>query len=198
MRLRHAITLLLALAGIWQVGGGLYIPAKAWLAQQLIHRAWVSAQADGSAQPPWAWADTVPVARLVAPEHDEDFIVLSGASGEALAFGPGHVTASGAPGSDGHIVIGGHRDTHFSFLEQVTTGQLLQLHSRDGLVHNYIIESVSIADITTQPLLLVEQEPQLTLVTCYPFDGLSPGNNLRFVVTARRSSQPQGSWMSVM
>ncbi len=187
MKLRSAIAVLLALTGMWQVGGGLYIPAKAWLAQQLIHRAWVSSQADGSANRPWAWADTVPVARLVAPEHDKDFIVLSGASGEALAFGPGHVTASDTPGSDGHIVIGGHRDTHFSFMEQLTTGQLLQLQSRDGLIHNYIIESISIADITTQPLLLIEQEPLLTLVTCYPFDGLAPSKNLRYVVTARRS-----------
>ena len=28
--------------------------------------------------------------------------------------------------------------------------------------------------------------PQLTLVTCYPFDALRPGTNLRYVVIAER------------
>ncbi len=188
MPLRRISLVLLAVTGLWQLGSGVYIPAKAWLAQQLIHSAWVSTQENGGAHKPWSWADMVPVARLVAPEHGEDMIVLSGASGEALAFGPGHVTASGLPGSDGHIVIGAHRDTHFRFLEHVTTGQALEIQSHDGAIHRYIIESITIADITTQPLFLVENEPLLTLVTCYPFDSLSANKNLRYVVTARRSS----------
>lgn len=181
------IALVVALAGTWQVAGALYIPAKAWLAQRLIHRAWQESRQDNAEYKPWSWADTAPVARLVAPDHDQDLIVLSGASGEALAFGPGHVAASGAPGSSGHIVIGGHRDTHFRFLQNVGTGQTLNLHSRQGSVDEYTVESISIVDITKQPLVLSESESLLTLVTCYPFDGLTSDRDLRFVVTARRT-----------
>jgi len=32
--------------------------------------------------------------------------------------------------------------------------------------------------------VLVEGEPQLTLITCYPFDAVVPGGPLRFVVWA--------------
>lgn len=186
MNLRGAIIVLLLSAGIWQTGSGLYIPAKAWLAQQLIHRAWESSIAGNGVKKPWSWADTVPVARLIAPEHEKDFIVLSGASGEALAFGPGHVAASDMPGGDGHVIVGGHRDTHFRFLQHAAIGQTLQLQSRDGLIHDYEIESISISDVTKQPLILAEQESLLTLITCYPFDGLTPTKNLRYVVTAKR------------
>jgi sortase (surface protein transpeptidase) len=31
-------------------------------------------------------------------------------------------------------------------------------------------------------------EPQLTLITCYPFDAVRPGTNLRYVVVAGRTA----------
>jgi len=46
--LRHlalAAAILLAAAGLWQFGGGLWIHGKAWVAQELIARAWADAQA---------------------------------------------------------------------------------------------------------------------------------------------------------
>jgi uncharacterized membrane protein YdbT with pleckstrin-like domain len=59
---------------------------------------------------------TVPVARLHVPELNIRQLVLAGDTGAALAWGPGLV--SSAPGllRAGHIVIAGHRDTHFRFL----------------------------------------------------------------------------------
>lgn len=187
MTLSRSIAALLVVLGVWQTASALYIPAKALLAQKLIHDAWEKSQRTGADHKPWRWADTVPVARLVAPDHRQDLIVLSGASGEALAFGPGHVSASGAPGSSEHVVIGGHRDTHFRFLQHISAGQLLELHSVQGVIARYTVESVTVVDIRQQPFVLSEDEPLLTLVTCYPFDGLSSDKRLRFVVTARRA-----------
>ena len=84
--------------GFWQLGEGAYIPAKAWLAQELMQRAWERA-VEGSERPaPWPWADTWPVARLRALGGDIDLIVLAGGSGRTLAFGPGHLSASALPG----------------------------------------------------------------------------------------------------
>ena len=41
--------------GFWQFGQGAYIPAKAWVAQELMQRAWRKA-GDGHGQPaPWLW-----------------------------------------------------------------------------------------------------------------------------------------------
>ena len=95
---------------------GLYIPAKAVVAQQLLQLAWERAQDGARAARSWPWADTPPVARLIVPELDIDQIVLEGASGRTLAFGPGVLPGSVPPGDAGHIVISGHRDTHFRFL----------------------------------------------------------------------------------
>ena len=84
--------------GFWQFGQGAYIPAKAWVAQELMHRAWRKAE-DGAQQPsPWPWADTWPVARLSAKGGDVELIVLEGGSGRTLAFGPGHLGISALPG----------------------------------------------------------------------------------------------------
>ena len=67
--------------GFWQFGEGAYIPAKAWVAQEMMQRAWDRA-GEGAQQPaPWPWADTWPVAKLSAIGHDIDLIVLAGGFG---------------------------------------------------------------------------------------------------------------------
>jgi sortase A len=59
------------------------------------------------------------VARLVVPSEDVEMIVLAGASGRTLAFGPGHLKGTPLPGQAGNAVISGHRDTHFAFLARL-------------------------------------------------------------------------------
>jgi sortase A len=49
--------------GFWQLGEGAYIPAKAWLAQELMQRAWERAEAGSERPVPWPWADTWPGSR---------------------------------------------------------------------------------------------------------------------------------------
>ena len=100
-----AVAALLAL-GFWQLGQGAYIPAKAWLAQELMQRAWLRVTAGEDRAAPWPWADTWPVARLKALGGDIDLVVLAGGSGRTLAFGPGHLSASAMPGQVGNAVIG--------------------------------------------------------------------------------------------
>lgn len=113
--------------GFWQLGQGAYIPAKAWLAQELMQRAWLRGSGGAERPAPWPWADTWPVARLTARSGEIELIVLAGGSARTLAFGPGHLSASAAPGATGNTVIAGHRDTHFSFLRDVEIGESLVL-----------------------------------------------------------------------
>ena len=80
----------LVIAGSWQVMQGLYIHAKAMLAQELLEYAWKQTQQGESRATPWPWADTWPVARLSVPSQNISLIVLAGDSGRTLAFGPGH------------------------------------------------------------------------------------------------------------
>ena len=171
--------------GFWQLGQGAYIPAKAWVAQELMQRAWSRAEA-GAAQPaPWPWADTWPVARLKVVDDDVSLIVLSGGSGRTLAFGPGHLSASALPGEAGNTVIAGHRDTHFAFLRRLSVGDSLVLETPEGERHLYKVVGLDVIDARRGNLQLDTDAPILSLVTCYPFEATDPGGPLRYVVTAK-------------
>ncbi|MEE8426164.1 MAG: class GN sortase [Woeseiaceae bacterium] len=171
--------------GFWQLGQGAYIPAKAWLAQELMQRAWVRGSLGTERPVPWPWADTWPVARLVAMSGNVDLIVLAGGSGRTLAFGPGHLSASSLPGEIGNTVIAGHRDTHFSFLRDLEIGELLVIETVSGEKHLYEIFDIDVVDSRRSSLILDTDTAILSLVTCYPFEAIDPGGPMRYVVTAK-------------
>ncbi|MEO8507592.1 MAG: class GN sortase [Betaproteobacteria bacterium] len=175
---------LLALVGSASFGHGVYIYAKAQLAQVLLHAAWERARVSGAAEKPWPWADTHPLVRLIAPAHDADVLVLAGASGRTLAFGPGHLDGSAHPGDAGNAVITAHRDTHFRFLKHVDTGDELVIERAGGDRRRFRIRNAYVADHRELHLPRDTAVPILTLVTCYPFDALNPGGPLRYVVIA--------------
>ena len=175
---------LLSVIGLWELGHGVWIHAKARLAQLLLQRAWERTLRGEAAAKPWPWADTWPVARLRVPAHGVDLIVLSGVSGRTLAFGPGHAPDSAALGTSGTEIVTGHRDTHFRFLERVRQGDeiLIEGAGRPGV--RFRVQELAVVDSRAA---VVRGEPDgaaLVLMTCYPFDALAPGGPLRYVVTA--------------
>jgi len=187
--LKFGIAALLIGAGVVEGAQGVYIHAKAALAQVLLQRAWQSSLASGDDTRPWPWADTWPVARLRAPKFDIDQIVLAGASGDVLAFAPGLVQQSAAPGEHGHSVISAHRDTHFRFLKNLQSGDALYLTKRHGHEQRYRVTAMRVIDTRTTGVMLSEGNG-LTLVTCYPFDAVAPGGPLRYLVRAETDPEP--------
>lgn len=181
------LALLLTLMGFQQLGSAALIKAKAHLAPLLIDSAWEKTLVSGGLpHKPWPWADTWPVARLEVPEHQVDLYVLWGAAGNSLAFGPGYETASAKPGDAGVTAIGGHRDTHFQFLQDVQTNTLLSLQLPSGNRKAYQVSDIRIVDTDVERYLPLESRgSELLLVTCYPFEALRPGGSLRYVVSAR-------------
>ena len=171
--------------GFWQLGQGAYIPAKAWMAQELMQRAWRKAGNGERQPPPWPWADTYPVARLSAKGGDIDLIVLEGGSGRTLAFGPGHLSTSVLPGEVGNSIIAGHRDTHFQFLQYVKEGDSIMLEMPEGRRHLYRVTGIDVVDSRRGSLILDTDSPMLSLVTCYPFAAREAGGPMRYVVTAQ-------------
>ena len=183
---RHWVVACLLCLGFWQLGAGAYVPAKAWLAQELMQRAWLRAGSGVTRPVPWPWADTWPLARLTAKKPEVDLIVLAGGSGRTLAFGPGHLSGSALPGETGNAVIAGHRDTHFRFLQNIEIDDLLNVELSSGRRHVFQVIGADVVDARKGSLVLDTNVPMLTLVTCYPFAARQAGGPLRFVVTAER------------
>jgi sortase A len=177
------IVCLLALGG-WQLGEGSWIYAKAGLAQHLLQRAWSRTLAGETGVKPWPWADTWPVARLIVPSQHIDQIVLEGAYGRTLAFGPGHVETAGPIGSSDTIILTGHRDTHFGFLQRLEQNDVIELETTTGIRRRYRVQETLIADSRSASIGIEQDQPQLVLVTCYPFDAIQAGGPLRYVVIA--------------
>lgn len=191
MRRRVLVLAVAVLAGIgfWQLGQGLWIHAKARLAQHLLHRAWARTLGGESAVKPWPWADTWPVARLQVPAHGVDLIVLTGVSGRTLAFGPGHAPGSAVPGAHGTAIVTGHRDTHFRFLERVKQGDEIIVEGPNRRRSRLRVQATSVVDSRTAVIRTEDWSASLVMVTCYPFDAVRPGGPLRYVVTASASGE---------
>ncbi|MEO4000837.1 class GN sortase [Mesorhizobium sp. CAU 1732] len=175
---------LLLAVGLVLLGQGGWIHAKALLAQHLLEQAFASTLATGEPVKPWSWADTWPVARIEAVRLGESAIVLKGASGEALAFGPGHLDGTPAAGEAGTAVYAAHRDTHFAFLANVVEGDEIRVTRDDGRVFSYRVSSTSVVRWDVSGIDPYASGRSLVLATCWPFGAMQPGP-LRFLVHAQ-------------
>jgi sortase A len=174
-----AVSLTAAFFSMLSLASALWIPAKAELAQWLIERSWQQAQEGNENARPWPWADTRAVGVLSVPGLGIRQIILEGNSGRNLAFGP--VLLDGEMGHD--LVISGHRDTHFRFLQDLAAGDRLTVQTKER-TQDYEVIAAEIVDSRTSELVIEPATSRISLVTCYPFDAPLAGGPLRWVVTA--------------
>src|SRR5215475_8660888 len=158
---RLTLPLLIALAGFALLGHGAYIYAKALLAH-----AFAQSIASGHPVKPWSWADTWPVARIEVKRLGASTIVLAGSSGQALAFGPGHVELTANAGERGVAVYSAHRDTHFRFLKEVKVGDEIEVTRRDGKLFRYRADSHSVVRFDQFGIDALSSGYELVLSTC--------------------------------
>ena len=179
---RHWILAAAALTAAALFIDALWIPVKAELAQYLLARSWQQTLAGKPDAKPWPWADTRAIAELEVPRLNQREIILEGSSGRNLAFGPTLLNLTPIELTHDRI-LSAHRDTHFRFLEQLETGDLLRLTTADG-VQEYRVSWSEVVDSREQSLVIDNHQSRLTLLTCYPFDAVAAGSPLRWVVTA--------------
>jgi sortase A len=185
LRLTKAAAVLTLVVGAVLLADAFWLYGKAQVGQMLLSRAWAKTLEDGTKHKPWPWADHWPVARLILEEHNIDQIVLAGDSGSVLAFAPGMNLQAAKPGQSGTVIISGHRDTHFRFLQDLKAGAEFTLQIKDG-THWYRVEETKIVDSRTTRINPAAGEGRLVLVTCYPFDAIEVGGPMRFVVMSRK------------
>ena len=190
-RFQIAMAGVLLLAGLVFAGNGLWMQTKAQLSQLLMQASWQYYLDSGDYIKPWPWADTWPVAKLVTPAGDALY-VLHGVSGEALAFGPGWMPSSAEPGGLGTVAIAGHRDSHLAFVQDIERGDMLQLEVAKNERYYYRVAETRVVDSRKETPQFQFDVGELQLMTCYPFDAISSGGPLRFLVTAWRVDSPGG------
>lgn len=181
------LTFLCLLCGLILFGSGLWISAKAALAQTLLERAWSKSVQTGTQVTPWPSMDARPVMRLTVPALDASAIIFDRASGQALAFGPGHLAETAIPGDAGTAVIAAHKNTHFAFLQIMKPDMEIMVETAKGKQLTYRVSGTQIYDSDTDDLVISSASTaasNLALVTCYPFDRVSFGGPLRYVVWA--------------
>jgi sortase A len=188
--LRLSAALLLSIIGLTLFGQGAYIHAKAMVAQMLLEHAFATSIMSGQIVKSWSWADTWPVARIEVKRLHASAIVLDGSSGQALAFGPGHVENTPNAGEPGIAVYSAHRDTHFQFLGDVIVGDEIEVTRRDGKSFRYRVTGTSVVRFDASGIDALADGSELALTTCWPLDALIPGP-MRYVVHAVMEGSPQ-------
>ncbi|MEM7027893.1 MAG: class GN sortase [Pseudomonadota bacterium] len=182
-RIKNLCFISLLVGGFWFVAQGSYIHIKAQLAQFLLETAWSKTSQGNDPIKPWPWADTWPVARLAVPALDINHIVLAGANGATLAFGPGRLFNN----QSNAIILSGHRDTHFDFLDELKIGELIRYELPGQPIQSFKVfatQIINTEEINTIPSSIISG---LILITCYPFDTLQIGGPLRYLVYAEPS-----------
>jgi sortase A len=183
---RAAIIVALGLlaSGATLLGRDAYLAAKGALAGRLVERALAAHLADGDRHRPWDWADFAPIARLDAPRLGVSRPVLTGASGESLAFGLGHVDGTADPGAPGHVVLAGHRDSWATFLGDLQKGDRIQLISHSG-TSRYEVIGMQIVDEENSTVLDEDGFDRMTLLTCYPLTGYKDTSQRYLIICDR-------------
>jgi sortase A len=191
MNRRHTAALLgalLLLPGGFLLARAGYVQAKGALGVALIERALDETLEDGQPRRPWSWADMHPLARLRVPRLGIERAVLSGATGNALAFGIGHVHGTAEPAAPGNCVLAGHRDSWAGFLGGLRIGDEVVIEA-PGARKSYLVSSLSVVRLDDGRILDDPGEDRLTLVTCWPLDGWLH-SSWRYVVVCRPADRP--------
>jgi sortase A len=179
----NLLSLLCLIGAFVMLGKSCWITVKAEVAQVLLDRAFSQSVASGEDVKPWGWADTWPVAEINVPRLSARSVVLYGATGESMAFGPAWLPDTSRPGERGTSVMAAHRDTHFAFLKHVNVNDIIDVTRADGLRFSYQVTNMRVVDADKSGIDRHAAGHKLVLSTCWPFDAVTRGKQ-RYVVEA--------------
>ena len=122
------------------------------------------------------------IGRIEIPELRLSVPMTAGIESASLLRGVGHIEGTAQPGGLGTLGLAGHRDTYFRPLRRIAAGMEIRVVDRTGVYH-YTVDTTEIVMPEQVAVLAIRDRPELTLVTCYPFDfvGAAPQ---RFIVHA--------------
>jgi len=108
--------------------------------------------------------------------------IVEGFDPSSLRKGVGHIQGTAVPGGLGNMALAGHRDTFFRPLRNIRPGMTVSVITADGR-YDYLVDSTEIVDPEQVRVLAIHDKPEMTLITCYPFDFIGAAPH-RFIVHA--------------
>lgn len=137
--------------------------------------------ASGSAVP-----DGKVIGRISIPALQLTVPIVEGLTRQDLLRGIGHVPGSATAGGLGNMALAAHRDTFFRPVRNIRPGMAV-LVSSDAGTYDYQVDSTEIVTPEQVNVLEIGTVPQVTLITCYPFDYIGAAPK-RFIVHAHLQS----------
>ncbi len=137
---------------------------------------------------PQAWREdaNLPIGRLEIPKLGLKVVVLQGTDTWTLNGAVGHISGTAFPGEPGNVGLAGHRDSFFRSLKDIALDDQIVLRTPTS-TYFYKVDNISVVAPDDTYVLKPSDQPNLTLVTCYPFYFIGNAPE-RFVVRARLTS----------
>jgi sortase A len=117
----------------------------------------------------------IPALNLSAP-------ILSNYDPDSLRKGVGHIPNTALPGGLGTVGLAGHRDTFFRPLRTMSPHAEILLVVSSG-TYRYLVDSTEIVTPDRVDILATGTQPELVLITCFPFNYIGAAPK-RFIVHA--------------
>lgn len=170
---RRTISLALIVIGVVLLG---YVAGQYWgmyRSQKNLEAEWQRQAATVSAPGKAPISPDQLLTRLQIPKIQMDAIVVEGASRHELSEGPGHMKQTAQPGETGNAVITAHRDTFFRHIYELNKGDQIQVR-RSGRIFTYEVTGHKVVMPEDVSVIKPTNNPQLTLITCYPTYYIGP------------------------
>ncbi len=124
----------------------------------------------------------VVIGRLEIPQISLSVPVMADYDPNSLLRGVGHIQGTATPGGLGTMGLAGHRDTYFRPLRRIAAKMEIRVADETGMYH-YEVDSTEVVTPEQVEVLEIRSRPELTLVTCFPFDYIGAAPK-RFIVHA--------------
>jgi sortase A len=119
---------------------------------------------------------------LSIPALGQTLPIIEGTGADDLKKGVGHFAQSVMPGQRDNCVLSGHRDTVFTELGKLKTGDEFIAQTAAG-TFTYRIRRIRIVHKDDRTVIVPTDHAVLTVTTCYPFDFIGPAPD-RYVLSA--------------
>ncbi|MGB4593975.1 MAG: class D sortase [Coriobacteriia bacterium] len=128
------------------------------------------------------------IGSLSIPALEQTFPIVEGTGDGELKRGVGHFAQSVLPGVNDNCVLSGHRDTVFTDLGKLKTGDQLVVETSAG-TFIYEISRIRIVDKDDKTVIVPTNHAVLTVTTCYPFNYVGSAPD-RYILVADLVTNP--------